>query len=108
MENTYIYKQQKKLRCGYTTGTCAAAASMAAAAMLLGEEAVEQVSVETPGGVRFLLSVEEIRRLTRCNNSNFVNAVCYMIYKRIFAEFSGTQKSPAVPRPARASWRIRL
>lgn len=31
--------------------------------------------------------------LTRCNNSNFVNAVCYMIYKRIFAEFSGTQKS---------------
>ncbi|MCB6342268.1 cobalt-precorrin-5B (C(1))-methyltransferase CbiD [Enterocloster lavalensis] len=62
MENTYIYKQQKKLRCGYTTGTCAAAASMAAAAMLLGEEAVEQVSVETPGGVRFLLSVEEIRR----------------------------------------------
>ena len=62
MENTYIYKQQKKLRCGYTTGTCAAAASMAAAAMLLGEEAVDQVSVETPGGVRFLLSVEEIRR----------------------------------------------
>lgn len=62
MENTYIYKQQKKLRCGYTTGTCAAAASMAAAAMLLGEEAVEQVSVETSGGVRFLLSVEEIRR----------------------------------------------
>lgn len=62
MENTYIYKQQKKLRCGYTTGTCAAAASMAAAAMLLGEEAVEQVSVETPGGGRFLLSVEEIRR----------------------------------------------
>ena len=46
MENTYIYKQQKKLRCGYTTGTCAAAASMAAAAMLLGEEAVEQVSVD--------------------------------------------------------------
>ena len=63
MENTYIYKQQKKLRCGYTTGTCAAAASMAAAAMLLGEEAVEQVSVETPGGVRFLLSVEEILSL---------------------------------------------
>lgn len=62
MENTYIYKQQKKLRCGYTTGTCAAAASMAAAAMLLGEPTVEQAAVETPGKVRFMLNVEEIRR----------------------------------------------
>lgn len=58
MENTYVYKQQKKLRCGYTTGTCAAAASMAAAAMLLGKAAVNQVAVDTPRGTRLVLPVE--------------------------------------------------
>lgn len=58
MENTYVYKQQKKLRCGYTTGTCAAAASMAAAAMLLGKAAVNQVTVDTPRGTRLVLPVD--------------------------------------------------
>lgn len=58
MENTYVYKQQKKLRCGYTTGTCAAAASMAAAAMLLGKITVNQVAVDTPRGTQLVLPVE--------------------------------------------------
>ena len=58
MENTYVYKQQKKLRCGYTTGTCAAASSMAAAAMLLGKITVNQVAVDTPRGTQLVLPVE--------------------------------------------------
>ncbi len=60
MENTYVYKQQKKLRCGYTTGTCAAAASMAAAVMLLGKTAVDQVAVDLPRGVPMILPVEGV------------------------------------------------
>ena len=62
MENSYVYKQQKKLRCGYTTGTCAAAASMAAAVMLLGKTAVDQAAVDTPRGGRLVLPVEVVGR----------------------------------------------
>ncbi|MCC2818052.1 cobalt-precorrin-5B (C(1))-methyltransferase CbiD [Lachnoclostridium pacaense] len=60
MGDSYIYKNQKKLRWGYTTGTCAAAASLAAAVMLLGRNRTEQVSVETPKGIRLDLEVEDI------------------------------------------------
>jgi len=38
------------LRCGYTTGTCAAAAAKAATEMLLVTRFVREVSVETPNG----------------------------------------------------------
>ena len=61
MEEMYVYKNQKKLRWGYTTGTCGAAASMAAALMLLGQKRVEQVRVSTPKGVDLDLEIEAIR-----------------------------------------------
>lgn len=46
----YIYKNQKKLRKGLTTGTCAAACARAAMEMLLFGEELKSVSVRLPDG----------------------------------------------------------
>lgn len=62
MLERYVYKNQKKLRCGYTTGTCACAAAKAAAQMLLSGKDVLEVNVETPMGVHLQLPVEKIVR----------------------------------------------
>ncbi|WP_455619414.1 cobalt-precorrin-5B (C(1))-methyltransferase CbiD [Eisenbergiella sp.] len=62
MLEQYVYKNRKKLRCGYTTGSCAAAAAKAAAEMLLGGKRVETVELVTPSGQKLLLDVEEISR----------------------------------------------
>ena len=56
----FIYKDQKKMRLGYTTGTCATAATKAAAQMLLGGERIEQVELLTPKGIPLQLKVEQI------------------------------------------------
>lgn len=55
-----VFKDNKLLRCGYTTGTCAAAAAKAAAAMLLGREKIENIAVVTPDGTRLMLDIEDI------------------------------------------------
>lgn len=47
----YQFSQGKVLRCGYTTGSCATAASKAAATMLLTGERVETVRIDTPKGI---------------------------------------------------------
>lgn len=60
MLEQYVYKNRKKLRCGYTTGSCAAAAAKAAAQMLLGGQRTENVELVTPSGQKLLLDVEEI------------------------------------------------
>lgn len=62
MLEKYVYKNRKKLRCGYTTGSCAAAAAKAAAQMLLGGQRTDTVELVTPSGQRLLLEVEEISR----------------------------------------------
>ena len=46
----YIRCGQKKLRCGYTTGTCAALAASGATRLLLTGEAPQTLSVVTPKG----------------------------------------------------------
>lgn len=46
----FVFKNQKKLRKGITTGTCAAAAAKAAAAYLLWGIQKEQVQIMTPSG----------------------------------------------------------
>ena len=62
MLERYVYKNQKKMRCGYTTGTCAAAAAKAAAQMLLSGRKVTEVSVRTPSDITLTLPVCEIQR----------------------------------------------
>lgn len=51
--------EEKKLRSGFTTGTCAACAAKAAAVMLLCQENVECVQVMTPGGTRAELFLQD-------------------------------------------------
>lgn len=47
----YIEVGQDRLRCGYTTGTCAAAAAHGAASLLLSGQAPAAVRIETPAGI---------------------------------------------------------
>lgn len=54
-----VVKNGKELRCGFTTGTCAAAAAAAAAGMLLTGERPDTVLVRLPGGEEVSLPVEE-------------------------------------------------
>lgn len=54
----FCYQDGKRLRCGYTTGSCAAAAAKAAAMMLLLGQRVSKVKLETPAGITLELPVE--------------------------------------------------
>jgi len=58
----YIEKGGKKLRCGYTTGSCAAAASKAALIMLLDGSEVRNVKIVTPKGPEYVAEIEDITR----------------------------------------------
>ena len=62
MMDSFITKDGKKMRRGYTTGSCAAAAAKAAAIMLLEETALKSVWLLTPAGVGLTLEVREIER----------------------------------------------
>lgn len=55
----YVYAGTKRLRCGYTTGSCAALATQAACRMLLGEPVPARVAIVTPSGVRVEADVLE-------------------------------------------------
>lgn len=62
IESHYVIKNNKKLRFGYTTGTCAAAASKAAAMMLLLGEPMDCVELMTPKGIDLNLEVVDTVR----------------------------------------------
>lgn len=59
MLDQYVYKNNKKMRMGYTTGSCAAAASKAAAWMLLHGQILPEVELMTPKGIGLHLEVLE-------------------------------------------------
>ena len=56
LEGYYSIKNNKKMRYGYTTGSCAAAAAKGAVEILLENRKVEQVELMTPKGI--LLNLE--------------------------------------------------
>ena len=65
----YLVKDGKRLRLGYTTGSCAAAAAKAAAWMLLTGRRKESIRLQTPKGIELNLKVLDIQMLadeTRC------------------------------------------
>ena len=62
MQNSrYIYKGCKKLRTGYTTGSCAAAATKAACYMLKNQEKIDSVKINTPKGWNLNLDVHKCK-----------------------------------------------
>lgn len=60
----YLDAGGQRLRLGYTTGTCAAAATRAAAELLLTGQVPAAINVDTPAGIECLIDVEESQRGT--------------------------------------------
>lgn len=60
MSDYYIEKSGKKLRYGFTTGSCAAAASKAALIMLITGDDIHTASIPTPGGLNFNAEITDI------------------------------------------------
>lgn len=56
----YVYIDGKKYRRGYTTGSCAAAASKAAVHMLLTKNKIEIINIDTPKGIPLSLKVHNV------------------------------------------------
>lgn len=56
----YVIVNGRKFKKGYTTGSCAAAAAKAAAAMLVSQSKMEVASIDTPAGIKLYLPIGDI------------------------------------------------
>lgn len=61
MTENYVFHGKKRLRCGYTTGSCAAGAAKASVRMLITGEIIESVQICTPKGINLKLKINDIR-----------------------------------------------
>ena len=62
LEDYFVIRNNKKMRFGYTTGSCAAAAASGAAQILLGGREIKEVSLMTPKGILLHLELADISR----------------------------------------------
>lgn len=62
LEDYYVIRNQKKLRFGYTTGSCAAGAARGAARLLFGEDEIREVELMTPKGILLHLEILDRKR----------------------------------------------
>ena len=60
MMDSFVTKDGKRLRRGYTTGSCAAAAAKSAALMLLAGRRLESIHLVTPSGMELDLPLQDI------------------------------------------------
>ena len=61
LEDYYVIKNQKKLRFGYTTGSCAAGAARGATEMLLGQKKTDETELMTPKGILLHLELHDVQ-----------------------------------------------
>ncbi len=61
IEEYSVIRNNKRMRFGYTTGTCAAAAAQGAVRMLLSGKRAETADILTPGGIRLCLRLLDIQ-----------------------------------------------
>ena len=62
LEDKFIIKGNKKMRFGYTTGSCAAGAACGAVRMLLSGKGLKEIHLMTPKGILLNLELQDVNR----------------------------------------------